>query len=274
MANIPQDHFYSVDPGIGKKDRTCPYSLYEDGRDVVQFIYPPRGYEFVGFKFVSYGSNSFYDGRIVAQYEKVSLSTRIKKKPMPYLLSLLGIIVVLGGLIYFLVNSRPTPKKPPKQQAKTEVKAASVDTTVQEQVTDTCMIAEVASNEETEKEEIIQEEVKTVEPKEEEVAVKPEPKPEPVQATQPTAELTKEQFHQEFWGLIYRKETRMDTYMNLYNKYKSLQLRSNEFYYLYLTILENTSAFNSWKAKLLLIPNDELKAINTINELKQKIEEY
>ena len=86
--------------------------------------------------------------------------------------------------------------------------------------------------------------------------------------------LTKEQFKVEFWNLIHRKESNMRAYGNLYRKYKSLNLKSREFYYLYLTILENGRAFNVWKGKLLSIPDDELKSIQSISELTKKIEQY
>ena len=84
----------------------------------------------------------------------------------------------------------------------------------------------------------------------------------------------KEQFHEEFWDLIHNKESHMRTYGNLYRKYKSLNLKTREFYYLYLTILENTTAFSSWKDKLLNIPSDELKSIQSISALNEKLEEY
>ena len=33
---------YSIDPGEGKKMDGCPYSTFEDGRDVQDFIIPKR----------------------------------------------------------------------------------------------------------------------------------------------------------------------------------------------------------------------------------------
>ena len=42
---------YSIDPGKGKKMPGCPYSIYEDGRDVKDYIIPPKGHVFVGFKY-------------------------------------------------------------------------------------------------------------------------------------------------------------------------------------------------------------------------------
>ena len=300
MPNTDKEHFYYVDPGIGEKSRGCPYTFYKDGRDVRRYIHPPRGYELTNFKFEPYDGDSFYDGKIVAQYKKMPLSKRVRKNPVAYLLSFLGIVGVLGVLAYYFINSQPTPVMPPKQQAKSEVKVAPNDTTAQEQVSDSSLIAEVVVNEESEqkeivqeevieekieekviepvKEEIVQEEVKpveqAVEPKEKEIATKPEPKPDPVQAAQPTAELSKEQFRQEFWDLIHCQERNMRTYFALYNKYKNENLKSKEFYYLYLTILENSSAFNKWNANLVRVPADEIKTIRTISALTEKLEQY
>ena len=298
MPNTDKEHFYYVDPGIGEKSRGCPYTFYKDGRDVRRYIHPPRGYELTDFKFEPYDGDSFYDGKIVAQYKKMPLSKRVRKNPVAYLLSFLGIVGVLGVLAYYFLNSqpKPTPVMPPIQQAKTEVKAVPVDTTTQEQVSDTSMIAEMILNEEpvkeeiaseegieeeiTEpvKEEIVQEEAapieQIVEPKEKEIASKSVAEPEPTQAAQSTEVLTKEQFHQEFWALIHNRESHMRTYMNLYKKYKVLNIKSKEFYYLYLTILENSTAFDSWKAKFLSIPDDELKSIHSISTLTEKIEQH
>lgn len=289
-----KEHFYYVDPGLGRKSRSCPYSFYKDGRDVRHYIYPPKGYELAGFEYMSYSSNDFYDGKIVAQYKKMPLLKRIKRHPVPYLLSFLGIVGVLGVLAYYFLNSQHTLVMPPKQQAKIEVEVTPNDSTTQGQVFGSSLIAEVVLNEEPEQEEIAleevveekitepvkekQEEVKpveqAVEPKEKEIASKPEPKPEPVQTAQPTVVLTKEQFHQEFWDLIHRQEKNIRTYFNLYNKYKNENLKSKEFFYLYLTILENTTAFNKWNANLVRVPADEIKSIHTIGALTEKLEQY
>ena len=57
---------YSIDPGEGKKMDGCPYSTFEDGRDVQDFIIPPKGYVFSGFRFDPNSSNQIYDGKLIA----------------------------------------------------------------------------------------------------------------------------------------------------------------------------------------------------------------
>lgn len=298
------DHIYYVDAGIGTKSRSCPYTHHEDGRDVFSYVYPPKGYELTGFKLEPYESDKFYDGKIVAQYEKKTFSDKLSENLWMYILAAIAFIGVLAVLAFYVFDF---PRKPsPTQQAKPSARSFIVDTPVQEQVSDTPInsentlivedvkenvideapeteevaVEEVAKEETTEpvKEEIAQEEAtpieKTAEPQEKAIVEKSEPEPVATQEEQPTEVLTKEQFHEEFWDLIHNKESHMRTYGNLYRKYKSLNLKTREFYYLYLTILENTTAFSSWKDKLLNIPSDELKSIQSISALNEKLEEY
>ena len=315
MSTIGQEHFYYVDPGIGKRRSGCPYSFYKDGRDIVRYIRPPRGYELVDFKFVPYKSDDFYDGKIVAQYKKLPFFIRLFKDPVLFLVTFLGIFGVVAGLVYYFQNSQPdpSPEMLPLRNFKTETDILPVDTTAQAQVdtslsivdtsmividtamiTDTSMITEgildtVPETEEIAVKEVVEEEIKekteivkeetapieeVVKPKENEVAPKPELKSEPTQEAQPTEVLTKEQFKREFWDLIHHKETKMRTYSNLYRKYKDQNFKNKEFFYLYLTILENSYAFDAWKNNLLNIPDDELRSIRTINALTEKLEEY
>ena len=294
MSNLEKKHFYYVDPGVGEKRSGCPYTFYEDGRDVRAFIIPPSGYELTDFKLEPYPEDKFYDGKIVAQYKKAPFSDTVNMKILKRVLGIViaGILVVL---YFFIIRNyhkpQPTIQSPLKPQD--EITAIPNDTTIQIQVADTSTTTEDATPEElinealisdtitTEgvvKEEITIEEVapieKAAEPQEKETVTKSEPEPVPTQEAQPTEVLTKEQFHKEFWDLIHNKESHMRTYGNLYRKYKSLNLKTREFYYLYLTILENTSAFSAWKDNLLNIPSDELKSIHSINALTEKLEEY
>jgi hypothetical protein len=302
--NTENNHIYYVDPGIGTKSPSCPYTHHEDGRDVFSYVYPPKGYELIGFKLEPYESDKFYDGKIVAQYEKKTFSDKLSENLWMYILAAIAFIGVLAVLAFYVFDF---PRKPsPTQQAKPSASSFIVDTPVQEQVSDTPInsentlivedvkenvidetpeteevaVEEVAKEETTEpvKEEIAQEEAtpieKTAEPQEKAIVEKSEPEPVATQEEQPTEVLTKEQFHEEFWDLIHNKESHMRTYGNLYRKYKSLNLKTREFYYLYLTILENTTAFSSWKDKLLNIPSDELKSIQSISALNEKLEEY
>ena len=303
-TNTDNKHIYYVDPGIGTKSQTCPYTHYQDGRDVYQYVFPPKGYEITGFKLEPYESDKFYDGKIVAQYEKITFSDKLADNLWLYILAAIAFIGVLAVLAFYVFDF---PRKPsPTQQVKPTASSFIVDTPAQEQVSDTPIndentlivedvkenvidelpeteevaVEEVAEVETTEpvKEEISQEEAtpieKTDKPQEKEIVEKSEPEPVATQEEQPTEVLTKEQFHKEFWNLIHNKESHMRTYGNLYRKYKSLNLKTREFYYLYLTILENTTAFSSWKDKLLNIPSDELKSIQSINALNEKLEEY
>lgn len=303
-----QEHFYFVDPGIGKKGKGCPYTYYKDGHDVRSFITPPKGYELAGFKFEPYPEDKFYDGKIVAQFDKIPFSDKLNQNIGMYILGFIAIIGILGILAFYTFDFQNKPKlaQQPVQNPKTEIQALPVDTIAQDQVSDTASISEgffyedtleELANEETALEEVIKENTEIAEATLEEniqvenmpievsvesevkesenaTASVTEPTSQPTETEETEEVLTKEQFRQEFWNLIHHKETHMRTYGNLYRKYKGLKLKTKEFYYLYLTILENTTAFDAWKAKLVNIPDDELKSIHTINALKQKLEEY
>ena len=315
MSNTVQEHFYFVDPGIGTKGLGCPYTYYEDGRDVWSFITPPKGYELTGFKLEPYPEDKFYDGKIVAQFEKTTFTDKLYDNLWMYILGFIAIIGVLAIIIFYAFNfpRDPNPVKQPVQKPKTEIKTLTIDTMTQKQVSDTSKVSDSTSivedtlSEEPETEEIVldeaineevaetineevaktgTEEIVQVEklpiekPVENEIKVNEiapksdtEPKSQPME-TETTEELTKEQFNQEFWNLIHRKERHMSVYGDLYRKYESLNLKNGEFYYLYLTILENTGAFDDWKNKMVSIPDDEIKSINTIGALKQRIGEY
>lgn len=304
MAN-KEEHYYYVDPGIGSKRPGCPYTFFKDGHDIRIYIEPPRGYELTDFKYEPYESDDFYDGKIIAQYRKLPFFIRLTKKPLLLLFIVLGIIGICFGLSHYFDTQSELPIIPPMQNAKTAINVLPIDTTNQTQVSDTSMLADTIVSdsvfEEPVKEEITEREVSkeektptagivqvenTVEQELErtieqgqkdngdEIALKPNIVANTIQESQPTVALTKEQFKQEFWDLIHRKESHMHTYSAFYKKYKDENLKSKEFFYLYLTILKDASAFEVWKAKLLRIPDDELKSIGTISALEQKIAEY
>lgn len=304
MSNTEHEQFYFVDPGIGKKGKGCPYTYYKDGHDIKSYITPPKGYELTGFKFEPTPDDKFYDGKIIAQYEKTPFSDRVRERLGIYILGSIAIIGIIGIIAFYTSNFRSKPKlaTQPVQKPKTEVKVVTIDTTTKIQTADasaiseSTLITEDTLIEEPETEEIaldevvdeeiaetVNEEIAQVEEQPIEVPIENNVKENEVtptvtetkaQSTEPEEVLTKEQFRKEFWELIHHKETHMRTYGNLYRKYKSLNLKSREFYYLYLTILENTTAFDVWKAKLVSIPDDELKSIHNISALEQKIEEY
>lgn len=290
MSNFEQEHFYFVDPGIGEKSCGCPYTFYKDGRDVRSFIIPPVGYELTDFKLEPYPEDKFYDGKIVAQFKKVPFSDTMNLKVLK---RILGIVItgILTVLAFFIIRNYHKPQSI-QSPWKPQITAIPVDSIVQKQVADTstttedttledaineAFISDTISAEGIIKEEV-REEALPIEKAEETNIVTTDVEltsdPEPVQESQPVQKLTKEQFKQEFWSLIHHRESRMRSYGELYRKYKNSNIKSREFYYLYLTILENNYAFDAWKAKLVSIPEDEIKSINTINALREKIEEY
>ena len=303
--NSENNHIYFVDAGIGTKSYSCPYTHYEDGRDVYSYVFPPKGYELTGFKLEPYESDNFYDGKIVAQYEKISFAHKLTENLWLYILAALAIVGVLAVLAFYVFDFPGKSKQAHQRQPNTTPSAYIVDTLAQDQVTDNPtiidtlvtedIVEEVPETEEITLDEIVNEEV-TETVNEENAQVEESPIEQPVETTvkenevapnvtetnsQPTETvtsteevLTKEQFKVEFWNLIHRKESNMRAYGNLYRKYKSLNLKSREFYYLYLTILESGRAFNVWKGKLLSIPDNELKSIQSISELTKKIEQY
>ena len=290
MSTTGQDLFYFVDPGLGEKGPGCPYSFYKDGRDVRAFITPPPGYELTDFKLEPYPEDKFYDGKIVAQYSEIPVSNKLSSFVLKHILPIAFIIAILTVLAFFIYNNLAKSKPAPQNdlKPKTEVKAA--DTVVQKQVSDTTTNAEVITNEEPVSNEISTEEVvenqevqnevipteniDVIKNEKAEITLETKADANPAQEPQQAETLTKEQFQQEFWSLIHHQESRMQSYGNLFRKYKSQDIKSKEFIYLSVTILENTTAFGEWKNKLVRIPENEIKSINTITALKEKLEEF
>ena len=108
MAEYSEKHF-SIDAGEGEKMDGCPYSLYEDGHDVQDYIIPPKGYKFTGFKCVMLPENRIYDGKLVAQYEKEPFSNRIQSNLRYIIIGVVALIII--GIIIALV-SKPSDNKP------------------------------------------------------------------------------------------------------------------------------------------------------------------
>ena len=268
MSNPEKKKFYYVDPGIGEKSRGCPYSLFEDGHDVEIFIHPPRGYEIANFKVEPY-EDSFYDGKIVAQYRKVSLYSRLMKHRRFFLLSLFwGSICILGFMAYRYVSSlhdpaisvipRPEPPRP----------VQPIDSTIQTQDSDTPAIAEAVVEKEPKKEAIAEKEPK----KEAVVEVAKEPTKEVIEEKEPKKDgvLREDQFRQEFWSLIHKRDPKMDSYHNLYVNNKG-KVKCEEYEYLRLVIWDSTKAYKEWLRKLKALPDSELQNINTIAALRDAL---
>ena len=249
MAEYSERHF-SIDAGDGEKMDGCPYSLFEDGHDVQDYIIPPKGYKFIGFKCVMLPENRIYDGKLVAQYEKEPLSNRIQSN-LKYII--IGIIALgIIGIVIALV-SRPSSEKQktPKKQKVEEVAPTAETVEAQETVEAENVNADSISAAEIETENTTE-----VAPVEEVATSTPD-----------------EKFRQEFWALIHQRTLQMDPYTDLYNKYKSEGVSGEEFEYLRLTILKDWPTYKEWYPKLKRIPDFELTSLNTVNDLITKLNE-
>ena len=283
MTNQKFTKTYFIDPGKGKKLPGCPsYSNYQDGRDVdYGFITPPYGHTFAGFKFEPFDSKN-YDGKIVAQFEKIGVFNLLRQDFLKYLAALA--VLVLFGTILFNFILRPQSERTPLMNLSVmaeeieheafDIDAIDIDTidlvdtsaTISEPVIEEVAVdpTDVSETDVSEKE-IEKEEFVVQEKPAEEISETPE--------LEPFSKEITAQFRKEFWELIHQQEKRMSAYGQLYRKYNG-KVKGSEFTYLMLTILESGYDFNMWKANLNRIPADEIKSIRNINTLKEKLEEY
>ena len=248
MAEYSEKHF-SIDAGEGEKMDGCPYSLYEDGHDVQDYIIPPKGYKFTGFKCVMLPENRIYDGKLVAQYEKEPFSNRIQSNLRYIIIGVVALIII--GIVIALVTKSSDKPKTPKNQKVEEV-AKPAETTEKQEYT------EVGNTNTDGVSETVAEAENT---------------PEAAPATEPVASTPDEMFKQEFWGLIHQGMLQMDPYTDLYNKYKSEGISGEEFEYLRLTILKDWPTFKDWYGKLKKISKSDLESLNTVNDLITKLNE-
>ena len=259
MADFKERRF-SIDPGKGKKMDGCPYSVYEDGRDVKDYIIPPKGHVFKGFRFDPDVSNQIYDGKLIAIYDKESFNQKMMANLWKFILAfaviaVIAIIAILAAGVFKEPNSKPNR---PTNEPTTIVQAPEVepindvDTSVIEQESiDTASVTQalpVETNIETD----VNQEVKD--------------EPQPV-----TTDLNK-QFKQAFWSLIHQRTIMMDPYDALFKEYKN-KVEGEEYDYLRFTILKDFPSFKEWYLKLHKIPLSELESINTVNDLKNKLNE-
>ena len=247
MAEYSEKHF-CIDAGEGEKMDGCPYSLYEDGHDVQDYIIAPKGYKFIGFKCIMLPENRIYDGKLIAQYEKEPFSNRIQSN-LKYIIIGVAALVIIGIVIALV--SKPSddkPKTPKKQKVEKVAKTSEVSET-QEAVENEDVNADSIPTVENETENTT-----GVAPVEEVVASTPD-----------------EMFKQEFWALIHQKTLQMDPYTDLYNKYKDQGVSGEEFEYLRLTILKDWPTYKEWYPKLKRIPDSELTSLNTVNDLITKL---
>ena len=114
---------FSIDPGKGKKMDGCPYSIYEDGRDVKDYIIPPKGYVFKGFRFDPEASNQIYDGKLIDIYEKESFNQKMMSQLWKFILAfaiiaVIAIIVILAAGVF--KDPSPKPNRPVKESTTTD----------------------------------------------------------------------------------------------------------------------------------------------------------
>ncbi|MCF0199944.1 MAG: hypothetical protein HUK16_00970 [Bacteroidales bacterium] len=238
---------FSIDAGAGKKMDGCPYSLFEDGHDVQEYIIPPKGHKFIGFECVMMPENRIYDGKLIAKYEKEPLSQRMMAY-LKYVLLALGILAVIGIIILLFVRpfqsgdtTKPTEPQEENPISVADTTVAPIPTERQTPILDTLAAADTTQTvTETE--------------------------------TQPAAtpDLA---FQQAFWELIHSRETSMDAYHNLYEQYKTQGVSGTEFEYLRLTILKDWVTYKEWYTKLKKIPVSDLQNMTSVNELIEKLNE-
>lgn len=257
MADFKERRF-SIEPGKGKKMDGCPYSIYEDGRDVKEYIIPPKGYIFKGFRFDPDANNQIYDGKLIAIYEKETFNQRMMSQLWKFILAfaiiaVIAIIVILAAGVFKDPSPKPnrTVNEPAAVVEPNEpTPVIVVDTTPAEtEAVDTTSISEEQPTEAVEE---------VVEAQEE--------------TPQPVADDPNVAFKQAFWTLIHQRTLFMDSYDTLFKDNKG-KVEGEEYDYLRYTILKNSTAFKEWTGKLQKIPASELETINTVNDLKSKLRE-
>ena len=263
MADFKERRF-SIDPGKGKKMDGCPYSVYEDGRDVKDYMIPPKGYKFKGFRFDPDACNQIYDGRLTAEYEKEPFNDILKSNLWKFILALV-IIAVVTVVVILAVNvfNKPKTDKPTKKPETTTL----VKDTIPEKETDTVQ--------HTKQKDSVAPSNDVVKPSDNDGTVILDPSVKKDEDSnektpQPVAEDPSAQFKKEFWTLIHQRTIKMDPYDILYKENKN-KVEGEEYEYLRSTILENFASFKVWANKLHNIPVSELESINTISDLKKKL---
>lgn len=263
------DKHYSIDPGQGTKMDGCPYSIYEDGHDVKDYIIPPKGFEFVGFKFEPLPNNQVYDGKLVAQYQKSSIKERLTTNIWKILIPVF-ITAVLALLVWLVVSvfkdPNPKPTKPEPKKPETEVITPVVDT-IPVDDNDTLVAADTLIRPNSEENEVILDLTQQISQETENQTIEEEQNLPQTEADDPSA-----QFKQEFWTLIHQGVIMMDPYHELYVNNKD-KVECEEYDYLRFTILKDYNSFKEWYGKLRKIPTTERESIKSVNELVRKLNE-
>lgn len=237
----------------------CPYSTFEDGRDVKEFIIPPKGYIFKGFRFDPDASNQVYDGKLTAEYEKESFNDILKSNLWKFLLAL-GLIAIITVVVILAINvfNKPKPVKTPEPVVVVNdtTKDKNSETVQPTETKDTLAVANETDKASEKDDDVI------LDLNAKKDTVKEEPQPA---ADDPTVK-----FKNDFWTLIHERTIMMDPYDNLFKENKN-KVEGEEYEYLRTTILKDFSSFKAWSGKLHKIPVSELQSINSINDLKNKI---
>ncbi len=240
----------------------CPYSIYEDGRDVKEYIIPPKGYVFVGFKFDPEASNQIYNGKLIAEYSKEPFNDKLKANLWKFILAfvivaVIAFIIILAAGVFKDPNPKPNrPAKEPATVVETKDSEKENDNIAEQNTTEAIDAADVIEPQATE----TIPEVTEVQEEQQEVA------------PQPDANDPNTQFKQTFWSLIHQRTIMMDPYDALFKEYKN-KVEGEEYDYLRFTILKDYPSFKEWYVKLHKVPVSELENINTIDDLKNKLNE-
>ena len=233
----------------------CPYSLFEDGHDVKDYIIPPKGYTFKGFRFEP-SPNKIYDGKLVAQFEKEPFKERMA--PILHVLAWIFIAGIIIGLITILTVGIFKPQKSnshdpnPTPEATTPIAdtMATDDTMADMPTTEPIQVSE-----QTVESQINDEETQAA-----------------TETPAPVVTDDNTQFKQSFWALIHQHEMAMDAYDGLYKEYKG-KVSGDEYDYLRFTILKDASTYKEWSRKLRKIPSGQIDNLNSVESLKEKLKD-
>ena len=311
MSNITEKRYY-IDPGKGEKKYTCPYSCYEDGRDAKEDIIPPKGYVLKGFKFEPHSSDKYYDGKLIAEYERAPFVVRLEQNKWKYIIALLAIGIIIAVLYILGVFSKPNPPHTPPVRPLVTTDSLRADAPVvdsalalADSVINSDTVALIADNSTTPKDEpkvevpavkeekpIQKEEATTPAAKEATPTVK-ETTPAVKEATPAEKENKKVEEQQQNTVQTQEAESpdntptakfKQEFWKMIHNKngqmnsYDALfnkyrgRTKCQEYEYLRKTILHNTAAFKAWRSKLFNIPDSDLQSITTIDALQQQIQ--
>ena len=142
---------YCIDPGIGKKMDGCPYSNYEDGHDVKDYIIPPKGYVFTGFRFDPDATNQIYDGKLYAQYAKEPFKIKLKSNMWKFVMAI-GIVVIIGVIILLATSVFKNPKSPSSTIPKEPVTEVTTNPSKELERTDNSLSRTTPRNKESKRE--------------------------------------------------------------------------------------------------------------------------